>query len=170
MAQLEVAPAIGGGVRPLARVQLSYRDEFAQRPVMVEQVISAEMAADLAGYDPTWDLEILRNVTIQQMAEGMREIDRLFQAGQYEPAWQLAVGLEARLTEVARLTGDKQMLEDVALMQRYQETLADAVWRTQSRAPRLPDSRPETGDGRPYRGRSDDDLTPTPPVPTVILR
>ncbi len=172
LAQLEVEPATAATpARPLARVTLHYFDEFAQQPVTVEQTVTIEMAANLSGYDPTWDLEILRNVTIQQTAEGMREIDRLFQAGQYEAAWRLAVTLESRLAEVARLTNDNQMLEDVRLMQRYQQTLADALWQTEGRAPRLADAPlPTPEDQRPYRGHSDSVPTPTPPVPTVEIR
>ena len=168
LAQLQVDPTrIQSGPRPLARVQLTYFDEFAQRPVTTEQPISAEMTPNLGNYDPTWDLEILRNVTIQRVAEGMRDIDHLFQAGQYEAAWRLAVNLETQLTEAAQLTGDSQLMQDVDLIQRYQQTLADAVWATENRQPRLneaPDSTP--ANQRPYRGREDVTL-PTPSLPTV---
>lgn len=115
-------------------------------------------------------MEILRNVTIQQMAEEMREIDRLFQTQQYEAAWWLAVELEGRLAEVARLTDDEQMQDDVVLMRRYQETLADAVWQTEGRAPRLSETQPEQSEGRPYRGRAEGTSTPTSTVPTVEIR
>jgi hypothetical protein len=140
---------------------------FAQRPVTTEQTISAEMSADLRSYDPTWDLEILRNVTIQQMAEAMREIDHLFQAGDYEAAWRLAVNLETQLTEAAQLIGDAQLKQDIDLIQRYQQTLADAVWATENREPRLNEApNPTPATQRPYRGR-EDLTTPTPSVPTV---
>ena len=151
-------------------MELHYFDEFAQHPVTIEQSITVELAANLSGYDPTWDLEILRNVTIQQTAEGMREIDRLFQAGQYEAAWRLAVELERQLNEVARLTNDNQMLEDADLMQRYQQTLADALWQTESRAPRPDDAPPPSEGERPYRGNADHPPTPTPLVPSVEIR
>lgn len=170
MAQLQVPPADRRGGQPLVRVQLSYFDEFAQRPVTVEQAIMVEMVSDMTGYDPVWDLEILRNVTIQQMAEGMREIDRLFQIRQYEAAWRLAVELEGRLAEVARMTEDEQMQDDVALMRRYQETLADAVWQTKGRAPRRSEAQPEQSEGRPYRGRPEGTPTPTTAVPAVEIR
>jgi Ca-activated chloride channel family protein len=172
LAHLQVQPMAGpAGVRPLARVQLNYFDEFARRPVVVEQVITVEIAPNLSGYDPTWDLEILRNVTIQQTAEGMREIDRLFQAGQYEEAWRLAGQLEAQLTNVAQLTGDSQMGEDVKLMQRYQQTLAEAVWQTQNRAPQLADRPLATpAEPRPYRGEAGGQPVPTPSLPTVEVR
>jgi hypothetical protein len=172
LAQLRVDSSAGPTpARPLARVELCYFDEFGQRPVTVEQTITVEMVANLTGYDSTWDLEILRNVTVQQTAEGMREIDRLFQTGQYEAAWRLAVELERQLNEVARLTNDQQMREDVSLMQRYQQTLADALWQTEGRTPRLAEtssSGPENQ--RPYRGNSDNSATPTPSVPTVEIR
>jgi hypothetical protein len=167
LARLQVtSPATRGGFQPLARVELRYFDEFAQRPVQVEQTIQVELAPELAGYDPLWDLEVLRNVTIQQTAEGMREIDRLFQAGQYEMAWRLAVSLEQQLSEVAGLTNDRQLLDDVQLMQRYQQTLADALWQTQGRQPRLNDeSRP-----MPAHQRSTVEPLPTPSVPVVEIR
>jgi hypothetical protein len=172
MAQLQVEASISViGSRPLAKVQLQYFDEFAKRPVTEEQTVVVETASNLSGYDPTWDLEILRNVTIQQTAEGMRQIDHLFQAQRYEAAWRLAVELERRLNEVARLTNDNQMLEDVYLMQRYRQTLNDAVWQTEGRAPRLIDMpSPTPVEARPYRGNTDGTATPTPPVPTVEIR
>ncbi len=169
LAQLQVGPSAGPVVaRPLARVQLQYFDEFAQRMISREGTVTAEMVAGLASYDPTWDLEVLRNVTIQRTAEGMRDIDRLFGAREYEAAWRLAVHLEQQLTEVARLTHDEQMLEDAALMQRYQQTLADAVWETENRAPQPAnqlDPIPEAE--RPYRGNAP---TAMPEVPEVEVR
>lgn len=154
------------GTRPLATIQLQYYDEFSKRTVGIEQSISAEMVSNLASYDPTWDLEVLRNVTIQNTAEGMREIDRLFDQGQYETAWRLGVKLEQQLSEVARLTDDEQMIEDAALMQKYQQTLANAVWETQDRAPKLGDTTTPSYSGeRPYRGE-----TPIPDVPEVEVR
>jgi Ca-activated chloride channel family protein len=170
LVQLQVEPASQFiQSRPLAQVQLRYFDEFAQRPVMIERRLSVEMAAQLTGYDPIWDLEVLRNVTIQQTAEGMREIDRLFQAGQYEAAWRLAVALEQRLQKVADLTHDSQLLNDVALMQRYQQTLADAVWQTEGRQPDPSETslRPMPAQQQPA---SDYSLLPTPALPTVEIR
>jgi Ca-activated chloride channel family protein len=168
LAQLQVGPSTGSMVaRPLARVELRYFDEFAQRTVTREGTVTAEMVVGLPSYDPTWDLEILRNVTIQRTAEGMREIDQLFDARQYEAAWRLAVHLEQQLTEVARLTGDEQMLDDAVLMQRYQQTLADAVWQTMDRAPQF-EPAPATDDSeRPYRGSPP---TPAPYLPEVELK
>jgi hypothetical protein len=155
LAQLQVG-SDRTGTRTLAKIRLSYFDELAQRTVSVEKSISGEMISGMSGYDPTWDLEILRNVTIQQTAEGMQEIDRLFDAKKYEQAWRIAVELERKITEVARLTGDTQMYDDADLMRKYQETLSDAVFQTQGRQPYL-DGDDEYYDGeRPYRG--DDDL------------
>jgi Ca-activated chloride channel family protein len=169
LAQLQVDASATTAARPLAKIELRYFDEFTQRPVIVEQTITVEMVASLTGYDPTWDLEILRNVTVQRTAEGMREIDRFFQAGQYEAAWRLAMELERQLDEVARLTNDSQMREDVNLMQRYQQTLADAVWQTEGRSPRLAEAPAAAENERPYRGNTDNP-TPTPAVPTVEIR
>jgi hypothetical protein len=173
LAQLQVDGSPATVSRSLVKVELRYFDEFVQQPVTMEQTITVEMAANLTGYDPTWDLEILRNVTIQRTAEGMREIDRLFQAGQYEAAWRLAVELEGQLDEVARLTNDSQMREDVNLMQRYQQTLADAVWQTEVRSPRLDEAPAAPENERPYRGPyrgNEGNPTPTPAVPTVEIR
>ena len=91
----------------------------------------------------------------------------MFDAAQYEAAWRLAVDLEQQLTEVARLTGDSQLNEDAALMRRYQQTLADAVWQTQQRQPRIEETptAPENGE-RPYRGST----TTTPDLPEVEIK
>lgn len=163
LAQLQVGQANQAGAYPIATVQLSYFDEFAQQTINQEQTISVEMSGSVTAYDPTWDLEILRNVTIQRTAEGMQEIDRLFQTEQYESAWRKAVELERQLTEVARLTDDPQMFDDSALMQRYQQTLADALWQVERRAPRLDDAAPTEENDRPYRQPS------TPAMPTVVI-
>ena len=172
LAQLEVDPANGWtSSRPLAQVQLHYFDEFAQRPMVVEQTINAEMVGNLNGYDPIWDLEVLRNVTIQQAAEGMRRIDRLAQAGQYEEGWRLAVEFEDRLNEVAHLTNDNQLLEDANLMQRYQQTLADALWQSEGRQPRLADVvRPMPSQQYPAASNSGQTPIPTPSVPVVEIQ
>lgn len=53
------------------------RGEFAQRTVTTRQKIGAEMVSNMSRYNPTWDLEVYRNVTIQRTAEAMKEIDRL---------------------------------------------------------------------------------------------
>lgn len=166
LAQMEVAPGrTVAPARPLLAVELRYVDEFAQQPATATAEVAVEMVAGMADYDPTWDLEILRNVTIQATAEGLREIDDLFQAGQYEAAWHLAGHLAAQVAEVARLTGDPQMAKDVALLDRYQQTLADALWQAEGRAPRA--ALPDSGPPRPYRGRLP---APPLPIPTIVVR
>jgi Ca-activated chloride channel homolog len=164
LAQLQVGSGENGN-RLIATVQLEYVDVISQRTIARDKSISAEMVSNLTSYDPTWDLEILRNVTIQNTAEGMREIDRLFKAEKYEAAWRIAINLEQQLTEVARLTGDKQMQDDVALMRKYQQTLADAVWQTQQRKPALENSQAQTPTARPYRGSSS-----IPDLPEVNIK
>lgn len=170
LAQLQVEATAGSArPRPLAIVQLHYFDEFAQRPVTLEKVITAETVANMSEYDPTWDLEIRRNVTVQQTAMGMREIDHLFQAGQYEAAWRLAVNLESQLSEIAKLTNDTQMSQDVELMRRYQQTLADAVWQTEHHAPKMAAEVPPTPEAsQSYRGNIESQITPTPDKAVVV--
>jgi hypothetical protein len=127
------------------------------------------MVGNMTGYDPTWDLAVLRNVTIQRTAEGMREIDRLYQARQYESAWRIAVALERQLANVTRLTDDVQLREDVNLMQHYQKILADVVWQAQGREPRLAEDvpfPPERGNERSVENPP----TPTSSVPRVEIR
>ena len=153
LAQLQVGSG-RTGTRTLAKIRLSYFDELAQRMVSVEKSISGEMISKMSGYDPAWDLEILRNVTIQETAEGMQEIDRLFDAEKYEQAWRIAVELERKITEVARLTGDSQMYDDAALMRKYQATLSEAVFQTQGRQPYIDDDVYDDSE-RPYRGNDD---------------
>ena len=92
-------------------------------------------ASTLSVYDPLWDVEVLRNVTIQRTAEGLKEISQLYQAQRYQEAWNLAHRLEADLRAVAALTGEKQMAADADLMRRYQETLAQWVRRQTGRGP-----------------------------------
>ena len=153
LAQLQVGSG-RTGTRTLAKIRLSYFDELAQRMVSVEKSISGEMISKMSGYDPAWDLEILRNVTIQETAEGMQEIDRLFDDEKYEHAWRIAVELERKITEVARLTGDSQMYDDAALMRKYQATLSEAVFQTQGRQPYIDDDVYDDSE-RPYRGNDD---------------
>ena len=132
MAELRV-DAGRTGYRDLATVRLEYLDEFAQEMVILEDTITGNMKHRAKDYDAQWDLEILRNVTVQRMAEGIKEIDMLSDEGRFHEAWQLAGVLEQVLLEAAYLTGDDQMYENVALMQRYQETLAKAMWQTEYR-------------------------------------
>ena len=82
------------------------------------------LRADGAAYDPLIDVEVLRNVTIQRSAEGLKEISRLADARRYTEAWRLAHDLEGVLRNVAGLTGEEQMVKDADMMKRYQDTLS----------------------------------------------
>jgi Ca-activated chloride channel homolog len=153
LAQLDVTPGRDGR-RSLAGVELKYTDLFANRQVAGTSAVYAD-AGPAQSYDPIWDLEVLRNVTIQRTAEGLREIDRLYRAARYREAWDLAYQMEQDLRRVADLTNEEQMQKDAGLMRRYQETLAGWV---ESQTGSRPDS--ENGEVQPtrfYRGR---DATP----------
>jgi hypothetical protein len=158
LAQLRVSPGRGRG-RVMATVTLDYFDIFAQRTEQMTQEVTARTGAG-ADYDPLWDLEVLRNVTIQRTAEGLKEIDQLYQARHYEDAWNLAYDLEQALREVAHLTGDEAMVKDAELMQRYQSVLAEQIRHEGGRVPQPA----VEGTLRPYRGRM---VTPTPSVPVL---
>jgi Ca-activated chloride channel family protein len=158
LAQLQVSP-VRGRERPVATVTLNYFDVFAQRPDQMMQEVTARTGTG-ADYDPLWDLEVLRNFTIQRTAEGLKEIDQLYQARRYEDAWKLAYDLEQALREVARLTGDKAIVKDAELMQRYQSVLAEQIRYEGGRVPQ-PESE---GTLRPYRGRT---AQPTPSMPVL---
>jgi Ca-activated chloride channel family protein len=158
LAQLQVSP-VRGRERPVATVTLNYFDVFAQRPDQMMQEVTARTGTG-ADYDPLWDLEVLRNFTIQRTAEGLKEIDQLYQARRYEDAWKLAYDLEQALREVARLTGDKAIVKDAELMQRYQSVLAEQIRYEGGRVPQ-PASE---GILRPYRGRT---AQPTPSMPVL---
>ncbi|MGB4978623.1 MAG: hypothetical protein WBR35_17960, partial [Anaerolineae bacterium] len=160
MVRLEVTPGRRGG-RPLLDVTLRYRDLFAQKDESLDGQATVD-AGYITGYDPLWDLEVLRNVTIQRTAEGLREIARLYQARRYEEAWDLAFRLEQALRHVASLTGEAQMMQDADLMRTYQDTLARWV---QQETGRLPES---SAPERPSRGR---EATPLPDeAPTIEIR
>ncbi len=154
LAQLQVRRG-GDHTSVLATVTLDYFDIVADRPAQVTQEITAYAGAH-EGYDPLWDLEILRNVTIQRTAEGLREIDQLYQARRYDEAWNRAYDLEQALRDAAQLTGDDALYEDAELMRRYQDVLAEQI---RSDGGRVPQRNANTTE-RPYRGR----VTPTAPV------
>ena len=155
LAQLDVAES-RAGQRTLAQVELRYTDLFAQRPEATKLPVYADTTLT-EGYDPLWDVEVLRNVTIQRMAEGLKEIDQLYRAQRYEEAWDLAYRLEGDLRQVARLTKEEQMTRDADLMRQYQDTLAQWVESQTGHAPEEPGPEPT----RFYRGR---DVTPDLPV------
>ena len=122
LARLNVGPG-RSGQRALGTVELRYTDLFSQRAETLSLPVYAD-ASRLASYDPLWDVEVLRNVTIQRTAEGLKEIDRLYKAQRYQEAYDLASRSEQELRRVAALTGEAQMLKDADLMRTYQATLS----------------------------------------------
>jgi Ca-activated chloride channel family protein len=148
LAQVDAAPSAAGR-RLLAEVELRYTDQLSGRPAVVSAPVYAEAAA-LGSYDPLWDLEVLRNATIQRTAEGLKEIDRLFRSQRYREAWDLAGELGQALCHVAGLTGEEQMLKDAGLMRKYQDTLASWVESQTGRRPDAEDRAPRPT--RFYRG------------------
>ncbi|MBI5033611.1 MAG: VWA domain-containing protein [Chloroflexi bacterium] len=156
------------GVRPIAKVDLSYKDLFSQRTETLSSSVTAT-STRLGNYDPTWDVEILRNVTIQRTAEGLKQIDSLYKAQRYQEAWNLAVQLEQDLRTAARLTNDPQMTKDADLMRTYQDTLAKWVQRQTGRSPQYPESGGNRGDtGQPtLPGRQ---LLPTQTPPVINIK
>jgi Ca-activated chloride channel family protein len=157
LAQLDVAPGCAGR-RLLAEVELQYTDLFSQRKAVETSPAYAD-AGPQQDYDPLWDLEVLRNATIQRAAEGLREIDRLYRSARYREAWGLAYRLEQELRRVAQLTNEEQMAKDADLMRQYQETLAGWVESHTGSHPDVEDR--ELQPTRFYRGR---DATPAPRV------
>ena len=125
IARLQVSPSAAGG-QPLAEVTLSYTDVFAQRSRERRNWVSAQ-AVDMSSYDPFADVEVRRNATIVLMAEALKAIDALFNAGRYEEAWEIAYEMEHELRTMAALTDDPQMVEDADLFHRYQMTLVNAL-------------------------------------------
>lgn len=140
------------GQRPLASIELSYDDiESSGQKILVSDV--QVLRAGGATNEPLLDVEVLRNVTIQRSAEGLKEISRLAGAQRYGEAWRLAHDLEVALRDVAGLTGEEQMLKDADMMKRYQDTLAQ--W--------LP-AEPRTGEGIAQPTRFIRGSAATPPV------
>jgi Ca-activated chloride channel family protein len=157
LAQLDLNPQPAGR-RMLAKVELQYTDQLTGRREVLSLPVYAG-AVPLDDYDPLWDLEVLRNVTIQRTAEGLKEIDALYRSARYQEAYSLASGLEQELRRVAGLTGEEPMVKDAELMRRYEETLAQ--W-AESQIDRSPDAQEhEQQPTRFYRGMPS---TPTPPV------
>ncbi len=150
--------------RPLAQIKLTYEDEFSQRVVTAEQIVSVDSVVGLRQYDPLWDIELLRNVTIQDSAETLQQIDQLFQSGRYEKAWRASNLMEARIRHIAQITQDSQLYEDAELMRRYQVTLADALWQAEGRYPTNAE-----GVGS-WDGDGDGEMKGERPLPTVEIR
>jgi hypothetical protein len=159
--QMALAPGGSGGAR-LATVELRYTDIIAQRPEQTMLPVSVVTSA-AAGYDPLWDVEVLRNVTIQRSAEGLRAISRLYAERRYHEAWTLAYELEGSLRYVAGLTGEAQMIKEADLMRTYQATLARWVESQTGRPPQAEDA-PQAP--RFYRG----DPRATLEVPVIEIR
>jgi len=158
LARLRIAPG-PAGQRMLGTVKLRYTDLFSQRAETLNLPVYAD-ARELTSYEPLWDVEVLRNVTIQRTAEALKEIDRLYKARRYQEGYDLAVRSEGELRRVAALTGEAQMVKDADLMRTYQATLSK--WITASR----PTATPEDAPAEPtrfYRGR----VTPTMPAVEV---
>lgn len=143
LVQLEAPPSMNGMQR-LAQVQLQYDDLFTQRPGEAAGAVVADANA-MPNYEPLWDVEVLRNVTIQRTAQGLKQIALLYQEQRYEDAWQLAYQLEQQLRAVARLTEDEQLAKDADTLQRYGQTLSKWVEHQTGRAPQPAYVQPGTG-------------------------
>jgi len=159
--QMALTPG-GSGGRRLATVEFRYTDIIAQRPEQTVLPVSVATSA-VPGYDPLWDVEVLRNVTIQRSAEGLKEISRLYAEQHYQEAWNLAYELEGSLRYVAGLTGEAQMIKDADLMRTYQATLARWV---ESQTGRPPQTNDVPQAPRLYRGGP----RATPEVPVIEVR
>jgi len=166
LAKLNVGSSASGR-RSLATVELRYQDLFSKRNETMAQTVAVD-ASRLSNYDPTWDVEVLRNVTIQRTAEGLKEIDRLYKAQRYQEAWNVAYRLEQDLRTVARLTNESQMVKDADLMRTYQDTLSKWVQRQTGRPPQYSDGGGYGSDtGQPTRARQ---VLPTPSVPVIEIK
>ena len=165
LARLNINPGAPGR-RSFVTVELRYTDLFSQRTETMSQSVVAE-SARLTSYDPTWDVEVLRNVTIQNTAQGLKEIDRLYKAQRYQDAWNIAYGLEQDLRKVAQLTNDQQMVKDADLMRKYQDTLSTWVLKQTGRPPQNQSS--DFPNGEPTRSGSRQ-LLPTPSVPAIDIK
>jgi Ca-activated chloride channel family protein len=125
IARLQVSPR-QSGQQALAEVTLQYTDVFAQQSRQVSGWVSAQ-AVTTDTYNPVGDIEVYRNATIVKMAEALKTIDALCDAGRYEQAWDIAYDMEHELRTVAALAGDAQMVEDADLFSRYQMTLENVL-------------------------------------------
>lgn len=159
LARLRIGPG-PAGQRTVGTVELRYTDLFSQRAETLSLPVYAD-ARGIASYDPLWDVEVLRNVTIQRTAEALKEIDRLYKTRRYQDGYDLAVRSEGELRRVAALTGEAQMVKDADLMRTYQATLSK--WIASSRPTPPPEDAAPAEPTRFYRGR----VTPTVPVVDV---
>jgi hypothetical protein len=113
------------------------------------------------------EVALLRNVTIQRTAEGLKQIANLYTTQRYQEAWGIAYRLEQDLRRVARLTNENQMVQDADMMRKYEDTLSKWVQKQTDRSPQTP--LPSSGgvaSDPPIRGR---EATPYP-VPTIEIR
>ena len=161
LVKLNLEPAESGR-RSIATVELRYQDLFSKKETTASQAVLAQTVRT-GNYDPTWDVEMLRNVAIQRLAEGLKEIDRLAKAWRYQSAWDLAYGLEQDLRAVARLSGDAELLRDAETMRKYEDTLAGLIRKETGRAPQVP---AESGSSLPQRDRVP---APNPAIPTIVI-
>lgn len=151
------------GPRQIATVELRYNDVFSTRDESTAMAVFAD-ASQLGYYDPLWDTEVLRNVTIQRTAEAIREIDRLYSGNRYQEAWDLAYRSEQELRTVARINYEEQLIQDANLMRKYQDTIAQWVQYQTGTAPQSSDI---AGFERPTRGR---DSSSTERIPVIEPR
>ncbi len=156
LARIRLTGREADGARYPLTVDLQYTDVKTGK---VEKLSTRSQVAvsRLDAYDPLTDQEVLRNVTIQRSAEGLKEIARLYKAGRYADAYTLAAQLERDLRRVAALTNEAQMIKDADMMRSYQETLRSRLpssWRPEGEATRGTEDSPT----RLVRG------TPTPAV------
>lgn len=124
LAHVTVPPG-SAGMRTLANVQLRYTDLLSHQPTSVANTVTANAAAGT--FDPLLDVQIFRNVTIQQTAQGIKQIDELYRAQRYLDAWNVASQLEYNLRLVAQLTGEAQLYKDADTIHQYQNILAPYV-------------------------------------------
>jgi len=157
------------GRRSLAKIDLTYKDLFSQRNETITSSVSAD-AARVSNYDPTWDVEVLRNVTIQSTAEGLKQIDTLYKSQRYQEAWNLAVQMEQDLRTAARLTNDQQMVKDADMMRTYQDTLSKWVQKQTGRPPQSGTSGTRGDTGQPQPTLPGRQILPTPSVPVIEIK
>jgi len=156
LARLNIGPG-AAGPRLVATVELCYTEEPTGRAETVSLPVYADAGSPLS-YDPLWDVEVLRNATIQRMAERLKEIDRLYRAARYQEAYDIAYRLEQDLRRVAALTREEQMVRDADLMRQYQGTLSKWIESQTGRGPEVPKAQPT----RFYRGQ--------PTLPVIEVR
>ena len=114
------------GSGELAVISLSYTDVFARRSREIRQQVVAHVV-QANSYDPLTDIEVRRNATIVRSAQALRVIAAMVDEGRYADAWEVAHAMELELRSMATIAGDRQMVQDADLFQRYQLTLTNAL-------------------------------------------